>query len=220
MRPLRVAVLLGSTRDGPPRPANLGRRVGKFLCGVLSQRGHEVDVVDPVDEALPSLVKPYFAYAPGQAPPKLAALNERLLNADAYVAVTPEYNHAPSPALLNTINHIGSSVMSYKPSLICSYSAGQWGGARAAVLLRPALSEMGCIPVSAMIHVPKAAEVFDESGACLEDHDEWAGYFDRGVSQLEWWGVAARNHREIVDPFAASPALTTTPTQRNAPTSP
>ena len=56
----------------------------------------------------------------GQAPPKLAALNERLLNADAYVAVTPEYNHAPSPALLNTINHIGSSVMSYKPSLICS----------------------------------------------------------------------------------------------------
>ena len=47
--------------------------------------------------------------------------------------------------------------MSYKPSLICSYSAGQWGGARAAVLLRPALSEMGCIPVSAMIHVPKAA---------------------------------------------------------------
>ena len=110
--------------------------------------------------------------------------------------------------------------MSYKPSLICSYSAGQWGGARAAVLLRPALSEMGCIPVSAMIHVPKAAEVFDESGACLEDHDEWAGYFDRGVSQLEWWGVAARNHREIVDPFAASPALTTTPTQRNAPTSP
>ena len=52
--------------------------------------------------------------------------------------------------------------MSYKPSLICSYSAGQWGGARAAVLLRPALSEMGCIPVSAMIHVPKAAEVFDQ----------------------------------------------------------
>ena len=110
--------------------------------------------------------------------------------------------------------------MSYKPSLICSYSAGQWGGARAAVLLRPALSEMGCIPVSAMIHVPKAAEVFDEGGKCLEDHDEWSGYFDRGVSQLEWWGVAARNHREIVDPFAASPALTTTPTQRNAPTSP
>ena len=177
MRPLRVAVLLGSTRDGPPRPANLGRRVGKFLCGVLNQRGHEVDVVDPVDEALPSLVKPYFAYAPGQAPPKLAKLNERLLSADAYVAVTPEYNHAPSPALLNTINHIGSSVMSYKPSLICSYSAGQWGGARAAVLLRPALSEMGCIPVSAMIHVPKAAEVFDEGGNCLEDHDEWSGYF-------------------------------------------
>ena len=147
------------------------------------------------------------------------------------------------------LNHIGSSVMSYKPSLIVSYfrradmshtgrgdaaaatwifrgdrrlrySAGQWGGARAAVLLRPALSEMGALPVSAMIHVPKAAEVFDEAGTPREDQEQWASYFDRGASQLEWWGVAAREHKAVVDPFAASPALTTTPLQRNAPQGP
>ena len=114
---------------------------------------------DPVEEDLPLLVKPHFAYAPNQVPPKLDILNTRLLEADAYVAVTPEYNHAPSPALLNMINHIGSSVMSYKPSLIVSYSAGQWGGARAAVLLRPMLSEMGCLPVSAMIHARRRADI-------------------------------------------------------------
>ena len=50
MRPLRVAVP-GQYQRRPAAPANLGRRVGKFLCGVLNQRGHEVDVVDPVDEA-------------------------------------------------------------------------------------------------------------------------------------------------------------------------
>ena len=64
-------------------------------------------------------------------------------------------------------------------------------------------------PVSAMIHVPKAAG--PTSGAYFEDDDEWAGYFDRGVSQLAV-GSRRGNHREIVDPFAASPALTTTPT--------
>mmetsp|Transcript_28215 Transcript_28215/g.84927 ORF Transcript_28215/g.84927 Transcript_28215/m.84927 type:complete len:221 (+) Transcript_28215:174-836(+) len=220
MRPLRIAVMLGSTRDGPPRPVNLGRRVGAFVSSILERRGHAVDVVDPVEEDLPLLVKPHFAYAPNQVPPKLDKLNTRLLEADAYVAVTPEYNHAPSPALLNMLNHIGSSVMSYKPSLIVSYSAGQWGGARAAVLLRPALSEMGALPVSAMIHVPKAAEVFDEAGTPREDQERWASYFDRGASQLEWWGVAAREHKAVVDPFAASPALTSTPKERNAPQGP
>ena len=46
--------------------------------------------------------------------------------ADAFVMVTPEYNHAPSPALLNTLNHFGSSLFSFKPSAIVSYSQGQW----------------------------------------------------------------------------------------------
>ena len=45
-------------------------------------------------------------------------------------------------------------------------------------------------------------------------------YFDRGASQLEWWGVAAREHKAVVDPFAASPALTSTPKERNAPQGP
>jgi hypothetical protein len=142
----------------------------------------------------------HFAYHPSQVPDTLDQLNSRLLGADAYVAVTPEYNHAPSPALLNMINHIGSSVMSYKPSLIVSYSQGQWGGARAAIGLRAPLSEMGarrrsspsstrveasrigCIPVSAMIHIPKAHEVLDESGVPSADPEQWTGYVDRGVA--------------------------------------
>jgi hypothetical protein len=47
-----------------------------------------------------------------------------------------------------------------KPSLIVTYSAGQWGGARAAVAMRPFLSELGCLPGSAMVHVPEAHTVF------------------------------------------------------------
>jgi hypothetical protein len=38
---------------------------------------------------------------------------------------------------------------------------------------------------------------------------EWEDYLDR-VS-LEWWGQAALAQRQVVDPFAASPALTKTP---------
>ena len=69
-----------------------------------------------------------------------------------------------------------------------------------------------------MIHVPKAAEVFDESGKCLEGRERVGGLLRPRRESARVVGVAARNHRDVVDPFAASPALTTTPTQRNAPT--
>lgn len=85
---LRVALLLGSTRtEGPPHPAPLGARVGAFVAAELRARGHAVDVVDPLLEQLPLLVKPHFAYAPGRAPAHLDALAARLASADCYVAV-------------------------------------------------------------------------------------------------------------------------------------
>lgn len=86
----------------------------------LALRGHAVDVVDPVVEALPLLTRPHFAYHAGESPHQ--ALATRLAAAQAYVMVTPEYNHAPGPALLNLLDHFGSSTFSFKPSLIVSYS--------------------------------------------------------------------------------------------------
>ena len=123
------------------------------------------------------------------------------------------------PALLNTLNHFGSSIFSFKPSLIVSYSAGQWGGTRAAHALRPTLSELGCLPVSAMLHLPKAQEVFNDDGSLQNEAEapRWAAYAARGVSQLEWWGEAAREQRRRVDPMVGSPALVKTPAQRDAP---
>ena len=67
------------------------------------------------------LQKPAFAYAPGKAPQELQECQSILQQADAYVCVTPEYNHSPSPALMNVLNHFGSSTFSFKPSAIGKY---------------------------------------------------------------------------------------------------
>lgn len=48
-----------------------------------------------------------------------------------------------------------------------SYSQGQFGGVRAAVGLRTPLSELGCLPVSAMIHIPHAHQQFNANGRIL-----------------------------------------------------
>jgi len=215
---LQLLCFLGSMRnEGPPFPARLGDRVTKFCLQLLGARGHGVEVIDPLLEDLPMLRKPYFAYKAGSAPSELEQLAQKISAADGYVMISPEYNHTASPALLNMLNHFGSSSFSYKPSAICTYSAGQWGGARAAVSMRPVLSELGCLPVSAMIHVPAAHEVFDEAGEPLTERAQWESYFMRTFSQLEWWALAARRHREISDPFVSSPPLISRPAQRNSP---
>lgn len=75
------------------------------------------------------------------------------------------------------------------------------------------------MPVSAMIHIPKAQGVLDEGGCVLDPgaRADWDKYSDRCFSQLEWWAVAAKSHRADVDPFADSPALRSYPAQRNSP---
>jgi chromate reductase, NAD(P)H dehydrogenase (quinone) len=135
------------------------------------------------------------------------------------VMVSPEYNHSMSPALADLLNHFPSSAFSYRPSLIATYSAGQWGGARAAVNLRTYLSELGCLPVSAMLHVPRAQEVFAADGSVADPSltAHWASYVGRGVAQLRWWAEATRLQRARRDPFAAAPAFSRNPSERNAP---
>lgn len=219
MSGLSVALVNGHSRiGGPPEPV-LAPRVSKFIKIGLERRGNSVTILDPLTLELPLLEKPEFAYPPSKLPPNLAYIKRVLSAADAFVAVTPEYNHTPSPALLNLLNHFGSSTFSFKPSAIVSYSAGQWGGTRAAVALRPILSELGSLPVSAMIHIPKAQTVLEEAGLVVDKSSaaRWDSYSDRCFSQLEWWATAAKNHRSEVNPFEASPAFKSTPSQRNAP---
>jgi len=218
--PLRILVFLGSARESsPPRPARLGLRVARACLAQLEADGCSAELVDPLDFDLSGPFKPHFAYAAGQAPPALEQLAQRIRAADGYVMVSPEYNHSMSPALANLLNHFGSSLFSFKPSAIVTYSAGQWGGARAAVGMRTFLSELGCLPVSAMVHVAKAHEVLDPDGGFLPDADAqaWRGYVGRTLAQLEWWAAAALQQRAQGLPGDRSPAFERYPSQRNAP---
>ena len=136
---MHFLIFLGSVRDSaPPKPARLGQRVAlacQHYLQVAFPNSH-IEVIDPLDYPLEQVFKPHFAYAKGKAPDYLEQLAIKIAQADGYVMVSPEYNHAMSPALMNLLNHFGSSLFSFKPSAIVTYSAGQWGGMRAAVNMR------------------------------------------------------------------------------------
>ncbi|WP_404399661.1 NAD(P)H-dependent oxidoreductase [Idiomarina seosinensis] len=220
---MKYLVFLGTVRDSsPPKPPRLGERVAKACVHYLEKTFADADVelIDPLDYQFDQIFKPYFAYHQNEAPEALKSLAEKIDQADAYVMVSPEYNHSMSPALSNLLNHFGASLYSYKPSAIVTYSAGQWGGARAAVNMRTFLGELGCLPVSAMIHVPKAQNVFEESGKfapTVNDVDDWVGYFGRTLKQLYWWSQAAQAQRKAHDPRRLAKDFKRDPSQRNAP---
>jgi len=219
---MKFLLFLGTVRNStPPKPARLGERVAKACLEVfLSQHsGHEIELIDALDYPLEPVFKPHFSYSQSKVPPKLDELAQKIALADGYIMVSPEYNHSMSPALSNLLNHFGSSLFSYKPSAIVTYSAGQWGGMRAAIGMRTFLSELGCLPVSSMIHVPKAQNVYGEDGNLQEGQkqEEWFGYFGRTFNQLVWWAQAANNHREALDPQEMIATFNRDPSQRNAP---
>jgi len=219
---MKFLVFLGTVRDStPPKPARLGQRVSHACLECLLSRynEHEFELIDALDYPLEPVFKPHFAYPKSKAPLALNELAEKIEAADGFIMISPEYNHSMSPALANLLNHFGSSLFSYKPSAIVTYSAGQWGGMRAAVGMRTFLSELGCLPVSAMIHVPKAQDIFLEDGAMQagEDQTSWFDYFGRTFNQLIWWTQATKAHKAEVDPHKTMLSFKKDPSQRNAP---
>lgn len=217
---LNFLVFLGSARDSsPPKPARLGQRVARACLSYVKSTNAAATLIDPLDYDFGKIFKPHFSFPAGKSPAPMQELATAIEGADGYVLVSPEYNHSMSPALAHLLNHFGSSLFSYKPSVIVTYSAGQWGGVRAAIGMRAFLSELGCLPVSAMVHIPKAQEVFDEDGGYLHatDAQAWAAYTGRAFDQLLWWASAAKSQRAVTAAGTMPAAFKKDPSQRNAP---
>ena len=105
----------------------------------------------------------YKEYAPGQAPEVLERLAGRIKAADAFIIVSGEYNHSIPPALSNLLDHFLEEYF-WRPSAIVCYSAGPFGGVRAAMQLRAMLCELGTPSIPSLLPVPRVQDAFDEDG--------------------------------------------------------
>ena len=84
-------------------------RLVRALATQLQAAGHRVRLIDALDFDLAGPFKPHFAYARDRAPDQLESLASCIEQADSYVMVSPEYNHAMSPALAHLLNHFGGA---------------------------------------------------------------------------------------------------------------
>jgi NAD(P)H-dependent FMN reductase len=185
---LKLVVFYGSVRT-----ERQGIRAARFIVNTCRARGHDIDLIDPLDFTLPLLDKMYKEYVPEKAPEVLQRMARLIVPADAYIIVSGEYNHTVPPALSNLLDHFLEEYF-WKPSAIVCYSAGSFGGVRAAMTLRCMLAEMGMSSIPSIFPVPNVEAAFDEDGtpnrADLQERAE------RFMRELEWYARAMKRERE------------------------
>ena len=191
--PLKIAVIYGSVRA-----QRLGIKAARFIVKKLKERKHEVNLIDPLEYGLPLLDKRYSEYKPGKAPENMEKIAKILINSDGFVIVTGEYNHGLPPALKNLLDHFYKEYF-FKPSAIASYSAGPFGGVRAAVHLRAVLGELGSVSIHTTFPVSMVQNAFDDQGNAIEkSYDEGIKKF---LDEFEWYCNALKEARKKGLPY-------------------
>ena len=155
-------------------------------------------MIDPAIDRLPLLDRMYKEYKPGQAPEVLHKLAALIKSADAFIIVSGEYNHSIPPALSNMLDHFLEEYF-WRPSAIVCYSAGAFGGVRAAMQLRAMLCELGTPSIPSLFPVPKVQDALDENGNPLDDALNRRAV--RFLDELEWYANALKAARGTGVPY-------------------
>ncbi len=184
--PLRLTVVVGSTREGRFGPTV----AGWFVEEARQRAGLAIDVLDLADLALPDRLTGY-----GQPPPgEVTAVTPRLASADAFVVVTPEYNHS-YPAPLKTLIDWHMQEWQAKPVGFVSYG-GMSGGLRAVEHLRGVFAEMHAVTVRDTISFHGAWARFGSDNRPI-DAAECSAAAKAMLDQLVWWANALRDARAV-----------------------
>ena len=179
--PLRVAVIIGSTRQG-----RAGAAITRwFLTQAQHRDDFDIDVIDLLDVALP-------ARHPEGPTPELAAYGARLDRADAFVVVTPEYNHGIPASLKHAIDCARREWYA-KPVGFVSYG-GIAQGLRAVEQLRLVFAELHAVTLRDGVSINIFDGGVDDNG-WVRDTGSAGNAAKTLLDQLEWWATALRDAR-------------------------
>jgi NAD(P)H-dependent FMN reductase len=175
---LHLAIIIGSTRQGRFAPT-----VTNWFAGQARKRDDmRVDIIDLAEARLPDVLS-------DKPTPEVAAITPQFADADAFVVVTPEYNHS-FPAPLKTAIDWHFKEWQAKPVGFVSYG-GISGGLRAVEQLRQVFAELHAVTVRDTVSFHGAWAQFDPEGQ-LKDPDRYEKTAQSMLDQLAWWGYALR----------------------------
>ncbi|PRX45402.1 NAD(P)H-dependent FMN reductase [Prauserella shujinwangii] len=173
--PLRVAVIIGSTREG-----RAGAEVAEWFLGRLGERPDFAPaVVDLADFSFP-------ARLPGVPTREMTDFTRRIDAAEAFVVVTPEYNRG-YPASLKQAIDLAYDEWHAKPVGFVSYGCRS-AGLFAVEQLRVVFTELHTVTVRDTVSFNLLDQRSDAVMASVTSM----------LDQLRWWGRALRDARAAI----------------------
>jgi NAD(P)H-dependent FMN reductase len=170
---IRVGLVYGSTR-----PGRFCDVVAKWAAEQIArQAGFLLIAVDP-------------ATVPDNG--SLEPLRQRIAECEAFVVVTPEYNHGYPAPLKSLIDAIGPEWQA-KPAGFVSYG-GISGGLRAVEQLRQVFAELHAVTMRDSVSFASAWEQFDSDGK-LRNAERAERSMATMLARLHWWASALKAAR-------------------------
>jgi chromate reductase len=160
MKPAKILILPASLRR-----ASLNRKLAELAGSILTSQGHAVDLADMADFDTPS----YNGDVESKdgIPAGAEELKKRMLENDAFIIVSPEYNGSIPGSLKNTIDWMSR----FKPHpfgklnmLLMSASPSMSGGNLGLWQLRVPLEKLGARVYPAMFSLAVADKAFTADG--------------------------------------------------------
>jgi NAD(P)H-dependent FMN reductase len=206
----KLQVIVGSTR--PTRSSDLV--VPWVVSRASAHAGFDVEVIDLRDWPLPFFAEHMGTIGdisdPTYSEPIVKAWNNKIKEADAFIVVTPEYNHSLPGALKNAIDSVFLSfAFRNKPVAAVGYSAGIGAGIRAIEHLAHVVIEAEAVPLRNTVVIPFVTTAFNEHSEPIDPAANVS--LDVMLDDLAWWSAAleaARSAGELVPgAFRARAAL-------------
>jgi chromate reductase, NAD(P)H dehydrogenase (quinone) len=158
---MRIEIISGS-----PRGNSITNRVALHLKKCITERtSHEVNIIDVRENEMPLLQAIFTSVESTPEPFKEVA--ERMLNANAFILLTPEYNGSYSAALKNLLDHFPKQ--HHKVFAIATASTGMLGGIRSAMQLQELVYALFGVGSPYMLVTPQVKK-FDEEGNLLDQN--------------------------------------------------
>ena len=187
-----IKVIAGSTREG-----RFSDKAASWIAEeIKKQEGVKVEILDLRDYDMPFFnepMSPSFKKEPYKNE-AVARFTKKIAEGDAFVMVTPEYNHGTSGVLKNALDWVYPE-WNNKPVAFVSY--GGVGGARAVEQLRQNVIELQMAPIRNAVHIP-GEQYFPvlfgkvSTGELFSSQSEKA---EAMTTQLLWWTRALKNAR-------------------------
>lgn len=184
---IRIGIILGSTR-----PNRNGEAVAKWVDEIAQKRADaEFELVDIKDFNLPLLDEPIPPSLDQYSKEHTRAWAAKIASFDAFVFVTPEYNHGISGALKNAIDFLFKE-WNNKAAGFVGY--GSAGGARAVESLRLVMGELMIADVRAQVMLSLFTDFENFSTFKPAANQEKA--VNDMLDQVIAWGSALKTLRE------------------------